>query len=54
LVESVALIQTRLDFQVLEEFVSSIDNLMGIVWVGEDLHQRAWKLLNKETEAAQL
>ncbi len=52
LVESFALIQTRLGFQVLEEFVSSIGDLVGIVWVGEELHRRAWKLLKKRQKVS--
>jgi len=45
LVESFALIQTRLGFAVLESFVSSIEGLFEVVWVDEELHRRAWELL---------
>jgi predicted nucleic acid-binding protein len=52
LVESFALIQTRLGFQVLEAFVSSIGDLVEIVWVGEEVHRRAWKLLKKKQKVS--
>jgi predicted nucleic acid-binding protein len=47
LVESFALIQSRLGFAVLREFVSSIEGLLRIIWVDERLHRRAWELLEK-------
>lgn len=47
LVESFALIQARLGFSVLESFVSSIEGVITIIWVDEELHRRAWRLLKE-------
>lgn len=47
LVESFALIQSRLGFPVLQEFVSSIEGLIRVIWVDEELHRRAWALLQQ-------
>ncbi len=47
LVESFALIQARLGFPVLRDFVSSLEDLLRIIWVDEELHRRAWELLQE-------
>lgn len=52
LVESFALIQSRLGFEVLRAFVNSIQDLVEIVWVDEDLHWKAWKSLQEKKTAS--
>ena len=52
LVESFALIQTRLGFPILESFVSSIEGVITIIWVDEGLHRRAWELLKERQQVS--
>lgn len=45
LVEAVALIQNRLGFSVLADFMSRIDGIVNIYWIDSEIHKRAWELL---------
>lgn len=48
LLETIALIQNRLGFSVLKEFVEAIRASFRVIWVDEKLHYRAWELLKKK------
>lgn len=45
LVETMALIQNRLGFSVLSDFMSRIDRTVNIYWIDVEIHTRAWELL---------
>ena len=40
-----ALIQNRLGFSVLSDFMSRIDRTVNIYWIDVEIHTRAWELL---------
>jgi len=52
LVETFALIQNRLGFPVLKEFVESIEGIFSIYWVDEKLHKEAWQLLKERQKVS--
>jgi len=52
LVESFALIHHRLGFDVLREFVTSIEGIFDVIWVDEKLHRRAWQLLQRKPKVS--
>ena len=47
LVESIALIQRRLEYSVLKAFVESVTEVFSIIWVGEKIHRDAWALVEQ-------
>lgn len=45
LVECMSLVQRRLGFDALTRFVTSIENVVGIMWIDSQSHQAAWDML---------
>jgi len=43
LIETMALIQRRLGFDILIDFINAIGGIIKIVWITEDIYQKAWK-----------
>lgn len=45
LVETMALIQNRLGFSVLSDFMSQMSIVVNVYWIDVDIHKQAWELL---------
>ena len=45
LVETIALIQNRLGFNALSDFMSRIGGIVNVFWVHSEIHKQAWELL---------
>lgn len=45
LVETIALIQNRLGFNAVSDFISGIDAVVSAFWIESAFHNRAWNLL---------
>lgn len=51
LVETIALMQNRLGFAALSDFMNGIDGLVSVFWIDSALHNRAWSLLTENQGA---
>lgn len=47
LVETIALMQNRLGFATLSDFMNGIDGLVSVFWIDSALHNRAWNLFTE-------
>jgi predicted nucleic acid-binding protein len=45
LVETIALIHSRLGFEVVRKFMKGIENIIEVIYIDEKLHKEIWRLL---------